>query len=196
MDFDEFQHGFSKLMIYFKNKLVEDQVDHFFQQLRHIPSAAWHDIATRICDDRRPAQSNFPTVNEIKQGWYVWQQEHPEKILKFQPKPCDDCGSGGLLWYDMIWDGRKYQVMVGCAACQNWRAHFNDVNFLRFRRRADLESQGIEVLPKRYDKLIKPDKSVEELAAGIGTVTSDRQQRIEALKQQAQGLLDIEEPPF
>lgn len=150
MDHDQFDYEAQRLFDWFKIKLSNEQQKHIYNQIRHIPPAAWADIVTRLCDDRRPAPTAFPTVREIHAEYHIWRSEHPESVTGYQQTKCPDCAGGGLLYYNLIKNGVKYQVMCGCAGCDNWRLHFNDRHQLTFHLRKALEERGVEVFPKQY----------------------------------------------
>ena len=169
MDYEIFTQGISSLAKWFKKKLDTEQVDVYYNRLDYIPNIAFLDIAQDLIDNTKPNPSLFPTINELKAGWWKWQLDNPSMIEKREKVECPECFDSGWLWFKAEDPKTKIvnQFMVGCEACKNRKVDIGITRKVPLSTRAKLEAKGYQVYPYE-DEAKKTYQSVDEMAADVG----------------------------
>jgi hypothetical protein len=154
---------------WFKKNLTMEQADIYFSHLDYIPDVAINDIVNGIIRNTKPMPGNFPTINDIKTGWWKWQQDNPSLVKKREKVPCEECGGRGWLWFKTENPQTKLvsEYTVGCEFCNNWKVEMGTGHRIPLSSKAKLEVRGYEVWPYEYKPKMKY-KSIEDMAAGIG----------------------------
>ena len=152
MDLQDFYNGIKTLGDWFGKRLTGPQQDIIYKAIKFIPDRAWKDLIEKYTKKYKPIPSNFPTSEDIVNQWYIWRNENPELVLKeFKTTPCKDCHSRGLLWFKATNEelARDYEHSVRCAACENWKQHFNHFTKvpLKFKRDLQQDPLVIEIWP-------------------------------------------------
>ena len=94
----------------------------WFTRLKFIPSEPWEVIIDGLYETAKMP----PTIGEIKQAYFDWLRENPDREHKpsKEPQYCPDCCGRG------VFDVRVPDPMYGrrgalehwcCSACENWR---------------------------------------------------------------------------
>jgi hypothetical protein len=105
------------------------------------------DIAERIIDEQPPTPGRFPTVNQVRQHWFSWLSNHPEKAQPEHRAPCNECDGRGFLWGRKLIEGMQYDFAFRCRYCENWKRNVNDQSPILFSSKANLYRTGYEVRP-------------------------------------------------
>ena len=133
---------------YFNKVLTAAQYREYEAKLQFIPQRALIDIVDAIIEARRPTPGAFPTPSRIRTDWYTWQKQNHHRAPTAQEYPeCQDCNSTGLFWYYELDKDLGYEVnkVICCAACSNWKKHFNDGKKLKFATKQKMELYGIKL---------------------------------------------------
>jgi len=129
MKFDEFAEEIAKLEKWTK-PLKDEQRELIYQEVKNIPSEAFHDIIQNTINSSSP-NSPFPSIKRFKDGWTEWIREHPEKIWEYPQEECEYCNGRGYLEVWINYDSVKSQYQQGwnaklypCGYCNNWKNFF------------------------------------------------------------------------
>ena len=116
MDTNTFSQQMKRLDDRFKGgkKTPDSTIRLYYDVLVNIPGYAFAEVVKRIIISER----NYPTPEDLLQGWRIYQIEHAEKMISEVPETdCEYCnGFGGL---DVTKDG-YYKFLVRCGECDNW----------------------------------------------------------------------------
>lgn len=108
----------------YKDIVNQDRFGLWYAQLKNIPEIALKHISNRIFEDKDSMPRNLPKV--VKIYFSEWLSYNPERATSGKANTlCEDCSSTGLLFYEKFSDGRVYRFVARCAACENWKQHFN-----------------------------------------------------------------------
>lgn len=163
----------SRLEKWHKKELSEEQHDMFFRLLERIKDTAFPDIVQKWIRYSKPMPGHFPTINDLMELWYSWQQDHPELFEKGIRPGCDQCFGRGWLWFkkpDSETD-IAYEHIIGCATCYGFKVDIGPGRRIPVSTRAKLEAQEYEVWPYSTDKGVQMRvrfKAVKDLATTIG----------------------------
>jgi hypothetical protein len=172
MDYEVFEQGISNLVKWFKKKLDNEQVDVYFNRLDYIPNIAFLDIVKGLINNTKPNPSLFPTINDLKSGWWKWQQDNPDMVKKPKKVDCNECAGSGWLWFKPPAEEGcyPYEYIIGCENCHNRQVDIGTKRRIPLSSRDKLEAKGCEVYPYKYQSK-KTYNSIEEMTQDIGEET-------------------------
>ena len=151
---DTFRVCVNKLADFFGKRINESQHLLYYDELKNIPTQIFEKIVSDIIRTKKPMPSNFPSIDELRQAWYVWLQAHPEKQVRVERPWCDECGGTGYIeiWFQsedkgtrgFVIDGHKvalwYNTILPCAMCNAYRDIFPHARDLkRYTREVALQ---------------------------------------------------------
>jgi hypothetical protein len=190
--------------------LTPDQTVMLYKEVRHIPKEAFDWIINQRLKAKKWRYGNFPTVDDICKGYWLWQKENPEKIVRRQLVPCDECEGTGMIYYkyqDPLYVGMFLsETFAYCSKCDNYLYYTGgnpENKALKWQGRANreqLRAEGYEPLPR--PKVIgKPSMSIKE-AANIATKSvdtlpteKDKHDKLQELQNQAEEIKKKEWQP-
>jgi hypothetical protein len=163
----------ARLEKWHKKELSEDQHDMFFRLLETIKDVAFPDIVEKWVKYSKPMPGHFPTVNDILELWYSWQQDHSELFEPGTRPGCDQCLGRGWLWFKKPdpENDIAYEHIIGCATCYGFKIDIGPGRRIPVSTRAKLEDQEYMVWPYSTDKgaqMRGKFKNINELAATVG----------------------------
>ena len=126
-------------------------------------------MIAKIIEPTNHIPSNFPTITDIRQHWYIWRKENPHKtVAQFQVKDCEDCESVGILFFKVIIeDAFPYQYAVKCGKCQNWRMHWGQNIPTTILTRDEIIARGWQILRQVKDPIQTPQEPINKLTDGM-----------------------------
>ena len=145
---------------WYRRSMDEKQHDILFNQVKHIPSAAFKDIIDALINDSK----YFPTIQEIKNRYQNWRSAHPEQATGYEKTLCLDCQGKGFLWTSEFHEalGRNYTYCYRCGSCHNWQGQVHH-SVMPELHRSIAERDGINItFPKHRSKCeddLKPMKT-------------------------------------
>jgi len=204
------ESAMSLMIGYFKTSLSHEAKQQYVVQIGYIPREAMDDIASKIMAERRPSSGNFPTIQEIRNYWFLWQRENPQKVVNTRKQiiPCESCNGTGLLRFKGPIphnEGRPYydkpmQLICWCGNCENWKRHVNNIDGDRRYTKQEIIDKGWKLWPyDRSNEKRSIPNMIDDIGESIKPVFEDysdpkwNDRRIE-LQNQAQQLQD--EIPF
>jgi len=195
MNLENFDSNTKRLTNWFNRNFKEAQLGILYSQIKYIPDLAYEDIVNAIIEEAK----YFPTIVDIKNKFYQWRRDHPDKAISHQRTHCKDCLGEGLLHIHVSIHGHIYVQVARCIACDNWRQHFAADSPVSFYRRSELEAMGITVEPdlELYKHLPKKKTSINKMAEGVGQVYDFEQKQVAhatKVKEQAKEMLQDEIP--
>lgn len=175
-----YKDNMSTLVKYFCVRNFPDAArDAYNRELSHLPVEAMDWIVESIVRDRRPTSGNFPTIREIKDTWYEWQRQNPNKVIKPNQtvKPCGSCGGTGFLLFkgpmpciendagQLRYYDKPPQLVAWCEDCENWKRHANNIDGERRYTKRYILDQGWELWPYGNQK---PRKNLKDMISNVG----------------------------
>ena len=178
MNITQFEISMDRLYEYFDRKTPNNaSLIQWHKKCEHVPQMAMEWIIGWMTDNMDSPPRNMGKA--INAGWYRYQESNPNKVAKYEEKPCVECNKKGLLWYSFIEEDSvvRYHHYCICAACENWRLHYNTLNGAGARmNRQDLIDKGYRLEgPTKDMPDFTPARSLKKLAASIGESISDMQ---------------------
>jgi len=164
---DLFERNMAKLSSFFGKKLSSEQVLLYYDQLKDIPAEPFVDIVDGLISTHRPSPGNFPSIDDLKSGWWDWVRTHPERVHEDKSTWCDECGGRGYIevWYKskkvkgFVADGNMIpcwaNAIVPCAMCDNYKHVFATKLYRRRWIKEELLKQGY-LLHNPYWQGLKP----------------------------------------
>jgi len=171
MRFENFERGMNRIAGWFHKKLSSDNIEIYYRRIGNIPDTPWEEILDNLIDETAPIPSKFPTINFLKNEWYSWQRAHPERVVKRETVPCDQCHGHGILWYRASDEkiNREYVYVCRCDSCLNWKKHFPEsVQTPALRTRMSLEEKGLDVWPYTPIDYKIPETNIDEMINNVG----------------------------
>ena len=107
----EFTEPFEKLCKWYGKKVTDDQGDIWYEKMKQVPIIAFEPTVENWIDTQR----NFPTPQDLLNGWYAWRQSHPQAITK--EYECRECNGQGYIFYMRPSDLHPEQEVRACCHC-------------------------------------------------------------------------------
>lgn len=198
MLYENFESELNKIRQYFKAQLSDFHISLYYDKLKFIPGVAWGDIVDTLIEEKKPTPAYLPTINELKNAWYIWRKNHPEQSkMSFDIKPCNSCHSFGMFSFRMPKEGYPQgyiEMSCICSDCDNWRMYFNNIEMYMVSSPAKIKAKGWIVWPYEghRQKMTKPVKDMFESIPDLNDKAQIK--RINELKQQAKRTFELPEP--
>lgn len=213
MERNDFTIAFETLCQRFGKPPKHELANVYFQRCQRIPGRLFSPIVDEIIDNFK----NFPTPQEIKNEYFRYLDDHPEKKAKKQITPCDYCNGLGWLEYLATEPGHnffdykngklvaaKYARVARCGYCNNWQAQGVPAHFPLWTVE-NIESRGLELSgsTKYRTETIRSDKKIQ--LKSLNTCVSmtakkmpkvNIDSRVYDLRKQAATLRNQDEIPF
>jgi len=112
----------TRLESWFKANLKPEQYQMYLDRLSGVPSEIMEKLVTQFIDERRPTPGFMPTIVELRNAFWRYQQDHPHKYQKRDRTWCTECAGEGILPIRT----RAGENFVFCGECENFRRHIGD----------------------------------------------------------------------
>jgi len=176
MNLGQFQISMDSLYEYFDRKTPKHPtLIQWHKKCEHVPGKAMEWIIGWMTDNMDSPPRNMGKA--IVAGWYRYQESNPNKVIRFEETPCEECRGKGLLWYSFIPENQKNRIegYCICGKCDNWKQYWPSLPAREFVSTKDmLVEHGMKLEGPTKDVPVSSVRiPIKDVVKDIGTSIAD-----------------------